>query len=507
MPAFRTSFLLTLALAACTANPARDTRPITPRTDAQGRSASERLAGALELISKKQFDEGLPALIAVIDARSFASLSSDEQYRALDKAGQVEVGFERWALARGYTIRAAAMPRATARDQLRLIAIEWHLHDDAAVVDALTTLARRWPDHLGEIDEDYFTDVLRTANQLPHGARRALLQALYDAGWKPKGGIEPSASWRDLALLLIGEGKLDAAADVAARITDPQVLVDMRADRRFDAIVAAHPERFDVNAAALREIKALQARDAEAKSLRVKTRLMAALMRRQHAPAALAIADEAISGIRATNYPERLYVDYLSEYAGLLSERAFALMDLALWDEALDQLTAAAREFEHDRDNVGGAIDLAAFECDLGRPAEARSVLAQLTGALSAFGFMQMEIVRLDAATQEGDAAQVERSLHYVRAHRSDAPFTYLSALIVADQLDRAAQELRRQLAGLETRQQALDSVQTYLPEPGTSRQLLMRMRWQSVIARGDVQAAIVRVGRVESYDLMESVF
>lgn len=499
MPPFRTSLCLALALAACAAHPPRDAVPAP--------SARERLADALRLTSSKQFEQGLAALIAVIDAGEFATLSSEERYRALDEAGQVEIGFQRWALARRYMARASAMPESTAEDQLRLITIAWHMHDDAAVAEALTTLARRWPDHLGEIDEDYFMSVLRTASRLPRDTGVALLQALYDVHWKPKGDVEPSGSWRDLALLLIEEGKTAAAAEVSARITDPQVIVDMRADRRFDPIVAAHPERFDVNAAAAREIEALQAKDTQAHSLHVKTLLMAALMRRHHAAAALAIADEAIADIRATNYPERLYVDYLSEYAALLSERAFALMDLAHWDEALDQLTAAAREFEHDRDNVGAAIDLAAFECDLGRPEDARSVLAQLTGSLSPFGAMQMEGVRLDVASEEGDAAQVERSLHYLHAHRGDAPFAYLSALVMANRIDRAARELREQLAGRDTRQQALESVQTYLPEPGTPRQLEMRARWQSLIARRDVQAAIARVGRVQSYELTESVF
>jgi hypothetical protein len=492
-----------LALAACATSSARAAPPVAehPATPAPP-LASRRLADALDLISRKQFDEGLPALTALIDARSFASLSSDEQYRALDTAGEVEIGFQRWSLARGYLLRAAAMPQASANDQLLLITIAWHLHDDTQVAAALTVLARRWPGRLGEIDEDYLTSTLRTVNRLPHAAALALLAGLYQANWKLKWGIEPSDSWRDLVLLLIDAGRAAEAAEVSARITDPQILVDMRADRRFDAVVAAHPERFDVPAAAVRQIETLQAQDAEAKSLRVKTLLMGALTRRQHAAAALAIADEAIEDIRATNYPERVYVDYLGEYAGFLSGRAFALLDLGRWNEAVDQLAAALQEFEHGHDNVGAAIDLAQIECNLARPNDARSVLAQLATGLSPFGTMQVESVRLDVAIQEGDAEQVKRSLEYLRAHRSDAAFTYLSALIVANQLDRAAQELRRELAESDTRQQALDSVQIYLPEPGTPRELEMRTRWQSVLARPDVQTAIARVGRVDSYDL-----
>ena len=191
----------------------------------------------------------------------------------------------------------------------------------------------------------------------------------------------------------------------------------------------------------------------------------------------------------------------------MLTERAFALLDLGLWEEAVAQLKTAAGEFEHDRDNVGAAISWAEVECDLARPADARSVLAQITAGLSPYGQMRVEGVRLDAATQESDAAQVERSLSYLRAHRAGAPVSYLSALIVTDRLDRAAEELQRQLLDPRTRQDALGNVQTYAPEPGTPRDLEMRLRWRSVLARADVQHVIARVGRVESYDLEGSLF
>jgi hypothetical protein len=120
---------------------------------------------------------------------------------------------------------------------------------------------------------------------------------------------------------------------------------------------------------------------------------------------------------------------------------------------------------------------------------------------------MRVEGVRLDIATQEGDAAQVGRSLGYLRAHRDEAPASYLSGLVIANQLDRAAEELRRELLGPDTRQNALGNVQTYTPEQATPRDLEMRARWQSVLARADVREAIAKVGRVEVYDMEGSLF
>ncbi len=416
--------------------------------------------------------------------------------------------FQRWSLARKYMTRAAAMPQATADEQLALVTIGWHLHDQPLIAESLTAVARKWPDRLGKIDEDYLTAVLAGQAKLPRATALALLQSLYAANFKLKWDIEPSESWRDLMQLLIEQGRQSEAVDVSARITDPLVFVEIRSDRRFDTLVGAHPEAFDPVAAADRQIQWLQAKDEDgANSLRVKALLMVALMRRHHAAAALAIADDAVAEIRDTNYPERRYVDYLAEYGNLLTERASVLLDLGLWDEGVAQLKAAAREFEHDRDNVSAAIDLAGLECDLAHPADARSVLAQITEGLSPYGEMQVESVRLDVATQEGDAAQLERSLSYVRAHRGEAPMSYLSDLIIANRLDRAAEELRRQLRDPDTRQNALGNVQTYTPEQATPRDLEMRARWRSVLARPDVQQAIAKVGRVETYDMEGAPF
>ena len=509
----RNLILLTLlGLAACAATLAPRAVPAPPATPAppaaSPSAAGRKLDEALQLVSRHQLEQGLAALAALIHGPSFGTLSDDERYRALAAAGRLESRLASWEPAYIYLSRAAAMPQASAEDQLLLLSVAWHSRSDTRSAQALTDLARRWPKRLVAVDEDYVLRVLFGATRLPHGVALPLLQALYDAGWKLKWGIEPSTSWRDLALLLLEQGRVSQAIEVSARITDPQVLIDMRADRRFDALVSARPRRFDVEAAADRQVDELQAQDGGgANSLRVKALLMGALMRQQHYSAALAIADEAVADVRTTNYPERRFVDYLADYAELLNERAFALMDLGRWGQALDQLSAAARLFERGHDNIDGALALAQLDCDLQRPRDARSVLGQLTSDLSAYGVMQLESVRLDAAVQLADSRQVQRSLRYLRAHRDDATAAYLRALIVAGQLGPAARELIRELDDREARQDALESVQTYLPETATPRDLELRARWQSVLARETVQAAIDRVGRIESYHLQGAPF
>jgi hypothetical protein len=115
---------------------------------------------------------------------------------------------------------------------------------------------------------------------------------------------------------------------------------------------------------------------------------------------------------------------------------------------------------------------------------------------------MQIEAVRVDAAYQLGDFKQVERSLQYLRIHRPDAPGAYEDALITVNQLDRAAYELITELMDTDQRQDALLSAQAFEPTPGTPRDMELAARRRAVITRPDVQAAIRKVGRVESYQL-----
>jgi len=113
-----------------------------------------------------------------------------------------------------------------------------------------------------------------------------------------------------------------------------------------------------------------------------------------------------------------------------------------------------------------------------------------------------MEMVRLDASVQLADAKQAEISLRFLRSHRTDSPSDFEYALILVNQLDRAAEALIAQLRDADDRQNALLFVQNYAPVPGTAWELELEARRRAVIARPDVQAAIRKVGRVEAYRL-----
>ncbi len=117
-------------------------------------------------------------------------------------------------------------------------------------MSSLTLIGQRYPDRIASIDADLIFKTLRQGERLPQSQRLSLFQALYDTHWKLKGDIEPSAAWRDFALLLLEKGRLPQSIEVSRHVISVYVLIGMRSDRRFDALVAADPAIFDIESAA-----------------------------------------------------------------------------------------------------------------------------------------------------------------------------------------------------------------------------------------------------------------
>ena len=464
---------------------------------------TQQLASAMKLVNDKDWPRALAALRAVVDARAFRSLSRDVQYRALAAAGRVATYHGPAKLGYEYLGRLVAMPQSNYDDWLERLRAAEKLDHSADTVSTLTVMMQRWPDRSGQLNPDYIMKVVNEARGLPNDRAWSLLQALFAAHWKLKWGIEASAAWRDLTLLLLEKGRISDAVNVSAHVTDVYVLVAMRADRRFDVIVAASPAQFDIEAATEREFQALQeAAEKSPQSLALKSWVIDSLLRQQHYEAALAAADSVLSDIRSTNYPEKLFEDYADRESWFLNLRSIALQRVGRWDEALAQLAAASLLPEQFGGNVDQLINLGYLDCALGRPRDALAAIGSVVERTSPYGAMQKQAVILDAAVQLADAKQIERSLQYLHMHREDAPDIYEDALVIANQLRRAAHVLVAQLLDTSERQDALLSIQAFAPTPGTPRDMEIDARRRAVILRPDVQAATKKVGRVDSYRL-----
>lgn len=500
---------IALGLAACAPNPPiKSDRPSSapPASSAPDAALlSRNLIDAKKLVADGNWPEASKALQNIIAAKSFGHLSVELQHEGLVAGGQVELDHGSPKLAHEDFVRATALADANVNDWFGRLRAADKAGDKGGSVRALTVLLQGWPDFGIRLNPRYVLRIIDESQRSGRDSALPLLQALYDAHWKLRWGIEPSEAWRDLVRLLLDKGRMEQAIDVSNHITDVFVLISMRSDRRFDAVTAANASQFDIEAAAKRELSNLQAKaENTPNSLELQLDVIEALLSRQHYEAALAACDSILSAVRSTNYPEKLYADFGEQYNWLLDERADLLERVGRWDDSLAERNAASKLMEDHQGNVSQLINLAQLYLDLARPREALDAIGRMTVTPSAFGIMQMELVKLDAASQLGDSAQIARSMQYLKEHRADAPEAYERALIVVNQPDLAAKLLIERLRDSDQRTMALATVQTYAAPIRTPRRAELYARWGAVIARSDVQAAIKKVGRVETYDLEE---
>jgi hypothetical protein len=495
------ALLAIFGVAACASSPQkpanRVAEALSPDKASELAAEQQRLRDII-VFTSKQYGPGLAELRDAIAAPAFESLAVDDQFQALTLAAGAAMPTESM-LTRGYLERAIALRGIGFEDQLTTLKMAVNSGYAAAAAKSLTLLAQQWPDRLASFDNRLILRALSLAEHVARGDRFLVLQALYAANWKVEWDIEPSVYWRDLALLLLEQGSLRQAIDVSTHVTEPYVLIAMRADRRFDAVVGAHPDRFDAEVAADREVKIYQSlSDEHPKALALKSRVMEALLHEQHYAAMLAASDSVVQALLSTNFPDKLYDDYVEEHGSYFYLRSVALQREGRLDEAAAQLVAAGHEGD-----IGQRINLAYLYCALDRPGDALAVISTLGPArTSPYGAMQVEAVKLQSAVQSGDRAQLSRSMQYLSSHYADAPRAYLYALIVAKQSDQAARYLITELQDKELRQSALLDIQEYLPTPGSEAELEIEAQWRSIIARKEVQAAIHKVGRVESHHL-----
>lgn len=466
--------------------------------------SARRLDLALQSIKQKNWPAVAAELQSVIDAKSFSGYSTDLQYRTLAIAARVFIFHGSKPLGLVYLKRAIAMPQAGYDDWRLELAAESDEKNTAAVARVLTHLLQQWPDRANQLNPDWMRWVIIDAEALPRATELTLLKALFDVHWKQRWDIEPSAAWRNLTLIYAEDNDMADASAVVGQITDPYILIGMRADRRFDRVVAANGSKFDIPAAVERELRDMQRSiNAYPKALGIRARFIGTLISFRHYEAALADSDSILQDIRSTNYPSKLFEDFEDERAAFFNFRALALERAGRWDEAVEQLSAAGNMHEKYGGNVSELINLGALYNDLGRPQEALNAIGNVLAQTSPYGAMQLESVRVASAYQLGDSKQVEISLKYMEDHRADASATYVDALVGVNQFDRAALELIAQLADPRLRQEALMLVQEFASatETETPIQLAFDSAMRKVLSRADVQRSVRQVGRIEHYN------
>ena len=461
---------------------------------------------AFERFQTKDYEAADALFQRVVDAPAFADLEPLQQHAVLQLAGIVAGVRNDLPRAGALLKRSLSMPMADDGDAYYLLETSYRLHDYPTAVACATRLAEQWPRRLDDVRPAALYRLSDEAQRIPdHEARFRLLKALQAMHWKGEDGREPAALWRDLVQMMIERGDLAGGERVALSIDDAGVLLSMRADKRFDRVVAAHRSHFNVADALAREITSIEADiAARPRQLVLRVQLTYRLLRSGRFDDVVRLADEVRANIEAQTAGSTAYDDQADDLPWILDSKARALQALGKTDLALEALEDAARA-SSDEERISHAINLALFQVDFDQPDAALASIEGVGGA-SPYGQMMVQLVRYAAALQRADSVLAEASRRYLVEHVSDAPLALFSALCLQDQLDPIAAELIARLADPDTRSSMLEMIQTYRVGARTARSVAFHERIRSVLQRDDVRAAIDPIGRVERFDIFEPI-
>ena len=433
----------------------------------------------------------------LVDPR-FAAMPDDRRAAMLADAANAATSVGDHDRARDLMLRSVSLAPSDVDAWWGLTVVELRRGDHEAAANALARIALTDPGALDNIDAQLIGFVVGESDPagLPH---LDLLQALFDAGWSHQ-GLGVDYLWVDLALLRVERGEHGIAARVIERIRDPNAIVRLRMDKRFDALVDRDDPRFDVAAAVQHKLAHLRALSASApRWLEARNYLGFALLEAGDATAALADTDAILAAVEASTGEDPF--DDMGELSWVGNTRAIALRRLGRLDEAASALREASLLGEDGVPNVSQVLNLGVLLCGLGRWEEALDTITDV-GEMSGYGRMVEAKVEHCAALGLGNQPAADAALAYIRAHREDAEPILLEALLEAGRVDEAATLVVGQLQSPRARDDVLLSMQEFREAPPLPANLAFEAAWEAMLGRPDVQAAITAVGRIETHPI-----
>jgi tetratricopeptide (TPR) repeat protein len=379
------------------------------------------------------------------------------------------------------------------------------------IVD-LTAIATKYPDSISTAGAYPVMAIYGGVYALPDGPelRYRLGQALLAANWRPPGPFDDISPFLvDQVAAMLDHGDVAGARGLIGDVDEPVALLGARVDKRFATLVADNPHAFDLEALHVRRMAALDVAIAASPGLAagVLAKIQGMLAFGDFA-GALKLVDDTLPKIEPQDGQLSPYIDAQAMYARLIGERAQALQGLGRYDEALAELTRAANRPENGGINTTQRLELARLEIAMGQPASTTATLAVLEPSdLSVMGRLVVAGLRGCAAQAAGDTKGAEAARDYLAAHAADSPAQALQARVCMGDTDEAAQLLIGLLDHPISRLDALTDVQALKRPPAPPAHPNDEDRWAAVLARTDVQAAIAKVGSIETAPLYRSYF
>jgi tetratricopeptide (TPR) repeat protein len=297
------------------------------------------------------------------------------------------------------------------------------------------------------------------------------------------------------------------AREILKRIDSAGTLLRMRIDRRFDELVRREPKAFDVAAAAENQCRQLHGViDANPRKLGPIVQYMYALLTVARYQELLTLADRTLSRQAQAPKDKPAFDDVADKLNWIYDLKSQGLRGLGRWDEALAIQEAARGQRDSSTDKVSQAINLGSSYINRDRPNDALKSLEDIdwVHSLSGYGRMQLQHVRFRAYLQLGDREEAEKVFVYLRQNKIDAEDTWQDAMLEWGDVDGAAAQYIARLHDPEQRIEALYAAQTFKPVPRLPRETEYNTRWQALLDRADVTAAINEVGRREQHPIYD---
>ncbi len=462
----------------------------------------QRIVEAWTAASSQQHARADQLLGEVIADPAFSLLPELERRQLLSRAAwaaaanaQLDIASERYSL-------LTKLDSDDPEDWYRMSLVEMDRDDLGAATRAMTVLVERWPELLENVDpEILYTLALHGNNATPD--RIAYQQALFDANWNGGSSGQAGGVWLSLANARLAAGETEQARGPARRINEPEPMITMRADRRFDALLDRDSWRANISHATQRQIEKLRRlASAHPTQLEPLVQLSYALLLAGQHEEAIELTNKTLAHIVAAPLDEPAFTD-LHNQVWLMNNKAIALRRTGRLDAAVAELRQASLLGERGGLNVSQTLNLATLECGRGQADAALSIIALAPpDNMSKYGKAVHARIRHCAALLNDDRHSARKALAELESARADAPMLYLDALIESGDGNTAVLLVRQLLDSPGDRSKLLGWTQDCrLPEamPG---QVQARARKQAFLQRTDVLAAINTVGRIESYDV-----
>jgi hypothetical protein len=472
-----------------------------PEPQADAARIHEAIDGAGTKIDNRDPGGARDLLLATMASAAYANATPYDRYFAQRLLAWSYLDLNDDPAALVWARKATQSPSADEVDwQMRVRAAAWtDDFDDASA--SLIALARRWPGAISGLSDRAIGHVTAHVSAAVSDDRAyALFGALVDAGWVPNDAfLDMDELLLALTRYALERGDAARAKAYGARIWAADLLIEMRADSRFDAVVAFAPDHFAVTRALdhnLARYRTLAA--AQPDKLEGVVALAAHLNSMGRESEALALLAAALARLAAG----KTFSDQAEKLNWAYDTRSTALIGLGRRDEAARAMARGAVTDENGQPNVSQAINLADVYNGMGRPDDALASVARVDlNYPSPYGRMSLQSARACAYAQLNKKENLAPILAYLKSHAHDGERTVLSALICANDPDGAAANVIARLDDPAQRSVMLLDLQDYLVRPAPFSPDFHR-RWLDLRARSDVQAAIAKAGRVQFYPM-----